>query len=215
MHPGIEAALDLAREYDIELPDRVPEANKAQERREKEGSYLKQAQVCHKALSHYTNVAEWWEKRGFGEELRKRFLLGTNRDGTVAVIPFWYRGRVQGHIRRKLRGEPKYLYPRTEEFPGGHRPLFVPGAVLGDVFLVEGIVDALSCAALGRSVIAVGSTGISQEQMRELRKLPGPIYVIPDADEEGARASREWVRELYPKALLCPADYEKRETEDA
>ena len=205
----VEAALDLAREFGVELPETNPEAqSKAQERRKKEDLYLQQAQACHKALSIYETVAEWWEKRGFGEELQKRFLLGANKGGTMAVIPFWNRGRVKGLIRRKLRDEPnKYLYPSAEDFPGGHRPLFIPGPVRVGAFLVEGIIDALALAASGESAVAIGGTGISQEQLRELERFPGPLYILPDADVEGAAATREWVRLLYPKALLCPAEY--------
>jgi DNA primase len=114
---------------------------------------------------------------------------------------------VRGLIWRKLDGEPKYLYPKAEDFPGGYRPLFIPGPVGASSFLVEGIVDALAVAALGESAVAIGVTGISWEQLRELEGLPGPLYILPDADDEGAAAAREWVRHLYPKALLCPAEY--------
>jgi len=204
----IEAALDLAREFGVELPEMSPEAQrKAQERRKKEDLYLQQARECHKALSLHEAVARWWEKRGFGEELRERFLLGTNKDARAAVIPFWSTGRVQGLIRRKFEGKPKYLYPEAEEFPRGHRPLFIPGPVRAGAFLVEGIIDALALVASGESAVAIGGTGISREQLRELERLPGPLYILPDADEEGATAAREWVRHLYPKALLCPPEY--------
>jgi DNA primase len=105
----LEAALDLAREFGIELPEASPEASqKARERRDKEDLHLQQAKACHGALDRHPRVMEWWETRGFGQELRERFLLGTNKEGTAAVIPFWHRGRVQGLIRRKLEGEPKY-----------------------------------------------------------------------------------------------------------
>jgi DNA primase len=205
---AFEAALDLAREYSIELPQQDPQAQKkAQEGREKESRYLKQARACHRALDTYPGVAEWWDGRGFGEEHRERFLLGTNRDGTAAAIPYWHGGRVKGLIRRKLSGKPKYVYPKLEEFPEGYRPLFIPGPVCAGAFMVEGVLDALAIAALGESAVAVGGTGISNEQMRGLRNVPGPLYVLPDADEEGAKAAREWVRKLYPKALLCPAEY--------
>ncbi len=40
-----------------------------------------------------------------------------------------------------------------------------------------------------------------------MKRFPGPLYILPDADEEGDEAAREWVRRLYPKALLCPAEY--------
>jgi DNA primase len=204
----IEAALNLAREYRIELPEQDPEARrKAQQLRKKEDLYLGQARACHKAFDRHPHVAEWWQERGFGEELRKKFLLGTNEDGTAVVIPFWNRGRVQGLIHRKLKGAPKYLYPNTDDFVRGYRPLFIPGSLRGDTYLVEGIVDALALAALGESSVAVGGTGLSAQQIQELERLSGSLYILPDADEEGAKAARTWARELYPKALVCPAEY--------
>ena len=204
----MEAAFDLAREYGVELPELDPKAReKAQERREKEDLYLKQAEVCHRALSRHPGVVAWWEGRGFDEELRERFLLGVNRDGMAAVIPYWYRGRVHGLIRRKLAGEPKYLYPKAEEFAGGYRPLFVVGPTHSEVCLVEGPVDALAVAALGEGAIAVGGSSTSEVQRRELEATPGPVYMLPDDDGAGAKAAREWARELYPKTLACPPEY--------
>jgi DNA primase len=206
-HP-IEAALDLAREFGIELPEQSPEAKeKARARRETEDLLIKQARACHRALEKHPRVRAWWEQRGFGREDQERFLLGSNKDGTAAVVPFWRSGRVQGLIRRKLEGEPKYLYPKAGEFPGGYRPPFVSGPVRAGTVLVEGILDALAATILGESAAAVGGTGISAEMARELDRFPGPLYVFPDADEKGAEAARKWVRELYPKALLCPPEY--------
>lgn len=206
----IEAALDLAHEYGMPLPDCDPDAQKkASERRQKEADYARQATVCHQALSLHPNVAEWWQRRGFDEELRERFLLGANRDGSAAVIPFWHHGRIQGLIRRQLEGEPKYLLPKAEDFPSGHRPLFIPGSTHSDLYLVEGYVDALALAALGLSAIAPGGTGISELQRAEVERLKGTLFIFPDADKEGANASRQWAREFYPKAKLCPTKYGK------
>jgi DNA primase len=73
--------------------------------------------------------------------------------------------------------------------------------------LVEGFIDALAVAALGESVVAIGGTGISREQTRELERISSSLYILPDSDEEGAEAAHEWVRKLYPKGLLCPAEY--------
>ena len=204
----IEAALDLAQEFGVELPEQSPEAReKARERRETEDLYLGQARACHRALERHTLVRKWWEQRGFGRGQQERFLLGSNKDGTAAVIPYWRGGRVQGLIRRKLKGEPRYLYPSAEMFPGDNRPLFILGPVRAGAVLVEGIVDATAAAALGESVAAVGGTGMSKEQVREVGRFPGPLYVFPDADKEGSEAGRKWTRELYPRALLCPAEY--------
>jgi DNA primase len=205
----VEASVDLAREFGIELPEVSPEARqKARERRDKEDLYLQQARACHGALPRHPRVAELWEARGFGQELRETFLLGANKDGTAAVIPFWHRGRVQGLIRRKLAGEPRYILPKAEEFPGGYRPLFIPGPVDREVFLVEGYIDAL--ATTGRSTIAIGGTDISEAQSAELRKVlseDATIYILPDDDESGKEAARTWGRQFFPNAKICAASY--------
>lgn len=207
---SIEAALDLAREYGVEVPQADPETRRlAAERREKEDNHLTLARACHKALEKHPRVRRWWENRGFGSELRERFLLGANRDGTEAVIPYWNRGRVHALVRRKLEGEPRYRYPKAEEFPSGYRPLFVPGEVTGrkDVVLVEGIVDALAGAALGENIVAVGSAEPSARQLEELGRSPGDVYVLPDDDEAGRRAARKSTAALYPIARMCPPEY--------
>ena len=82
------------------------------------------------------------------------------------------------------------------------------------MFLVEGYVDALALVAIGYGAAAVGGTGMSEVQVEEAKRLPGALYVLPDADEEGRKAGRSWARELYPKALLCPDDYEKEAQDD-
>jgi DNA primase len=215
LRPGMEAALDLAREYGVDLPTVSAEAKeKAERRRNLEAAFLARAQEHHETLSLHPRVVEWWEGRGFDEELRERFLLGATDGGEAASIPFWSRGRVQGLIRRKLEGEPKYVLPKKEEFPLSYRPLFVPSAVKGGMFLAEGYIDALALAALGYGVAAVGGTRPNQEQLGELKQLPGQIYVLPDADEEGRKSAWRLVEELYPKAMLCPPEYERKETKD-
>jgi DNA primase len=215
LRPGMEAALDLAKEYGVDLPTVSAEAKeKAERRRQQEAEYLKQAEEYHEALLRYPGVVEWWEGRGFDEGLREKFLLGGTDDGHAATIPFWNRGRVHGIVRRKLEGEPKYVLPKKEDLPAGYRPLFVPSRVREGMFLVEGYVDALALSALGYGVAAVGGTYLNQKQLEELKRLPGQIYVLPDADEEGRKAARRWVEELYPKAMLCPPEYERKGTND-
>jgi DNA primase len=215
LRPGTEAALDLAREYSVDLPTVSAEAKeKAERRRQQEAEYLKQAEEYHEALEQYPSVVDWWEGRGFYEGLREKFLLGVTDDGAEATIPFWNRGRVHGIVRRKLEGEPKYVLPEKQDFPAGYRPLFVPGRVREEMFLVEGYVDALALSALEYGVAAVGGTYLNQKQLEELKRLPGRIYVLPDADEEGEKAARRWVEELFPKALLCPPEYDRKGTND-
>jgi DNA primase len=163
----IEAAFDLAREFNIRLPEMSEEARqKYEEHREKQADDLKAAQACHSALDKHPHVREWWEGRGFGKELQERFLLGSNRDGTKAVIPFWRRGKIEGLIHRKLEGEPKYILPNAEEFPEGYKPLFVPGPLKGEISLVEGYIDGLAVAATGKSTIAIGGRTSPKPRVR-------------------------------------------------
>jgi DNA primase len=209
----IDAAFDLAREFNIQLPVLSEEARqKHEERRQAEQDHLEEARARHAGLEKHSKVAKWWEGRGFTDELRQKFLLGSNKDGTEAVIPFWRRGRVVGLIRRKLEGEPKYILPEKAEFPEGHRPLFIPGSTGTEVYLVEGFIDALGVAASGKSVIAVGGTGISRDQVEELGTTLLPddvkkIYILPDDDAQGREAGREWALLFFPKGSVCPANY--------
>jgi DNA primase len=222
-HP-IEAALDLAREFNIRLPKMSEEGRqKAEAKRREEVVNLISARAFREVLvgSHddpthrepprAPEVRKWWEGRGFGPELLERFILGADDRTTTATVPFWYRGRVQGLIHRKLEGEPKYILPKAEKFPEGHRPLFIPAPITGELFLVEGYLDGLAVAATDRSVAAIGGTNASEEQLAELRKISGSgsrkIYILPDRDEAGAEAATMWARALYPAAKICPADY--------
>jgi putative DNA primase/helicase len=201
---SIEAALDLAHEYNIPIPDHDPEAQQqAQARREKETTFAQQVKTYHQSLD--ARSIEWWVGRGFAPELQQRFLLGAN--ATAAVIPFWHRGRVCGLIRRQFSGEPKYLLSAAQEFPCGYKPLFIIKGATDYYLVVEGFIDALALAALGFSAIAIGGTGISDEQLAELKTIKAKLYLLPDADEPGTQAGRDWVSKLYPKAKLCPTEY--------
>jgi DNA primase len=207
-HP-IEAARDLAREYNIELPEWLPEAErKAEEWRKREAECMREAEERHRGLERHLHMREWWRSRGFDEELQKRYLLGASADGRAAAIPFWHRGRVQGIILRNLdEDEPKYMLPEGESLPDGRRPLFIPGRVSSDSYVVEGSIDALALDALGESVVAVGGTHPNEAQLRELKRLPGGLYILFDDDKAGHDAARELARKLYPKARICPARY--------
>ena len=165
----IEAALDLAREFNVRLPEMNAESRqRAEERRQKEADALEMARCVHAAMEEHRHQArEWWVSRGFCADSRQRFLLGSTGFGPVppaAIIPFWHRGRVMGLIRRQIEGNPKYILPKAEEFTDGYKPLFVPGPLGREIFLVEGYIDALAIAASDRSAIAIGGTEISDAQ---------------------------------------------------
>jgi hypothetical protein len=193
----IEAALDLARAFSVRLPEFSEEGRrKAEERR-------KQEDAQHATAKEYHGVVG-----GSGIHSRASGAVPARGRSGAATIPFWTRGgRVQGVIHRKYEGEPKYKLPKAEEFPEGYRPLFIPTPIQEELFLVEGYIDALAIAATGRSAIAVGGTNASEEQIAELRKISGRIYILPDRGESGRDAAIRWARTLYPTAKICPANY--------
>src|SRR5215211_8918426 len=71
----IEAALDLAREFGIELPEISEQARKKAERvRQQHDRASRLARACHAALEQQPTVRDYWTKRGFGPELQGRYL---------------------------------------------------------------------------------------------------------------------------------------------
>jgi DNA primase len=215
----VEAALDLAQAFGVSLPELSDEGRQSiAERREAEARHQSAAKASHRALERHGGVREWWSTRGFGHELRNRFLLGANKDGTEAVIPFWSGGRVLFLIRRKLQGEPRYIRASSEELPDGYKPLFIPGPLGCELFLVEGFIDALAVAATGRTAVAVGRTKMSVPQRGELQRIMSPesvIHILPDAHESGSEAARTWGREFFPQVKMCTAHYGEGATDIA
>src|SRR5215212_3430501 len=205
-----EAALDLAKARGIQLPQYSAEQRAAYEaRRKAEEANLEEARKMHDSLTKRSTVREWWESRGFDAELRERYLLGA-ADARTASIPFWSGGRVQGVLRRKLQGDPKYLVPAAEDLPGGHKPLLTfLSNDSGIAFLVEGVIDAVALAACGLDAVAVVGTHMSGEQRAELPDRPFLILPDKDPDGDGEEAARRWARNLYPNARICDADYGK------
>jgi DNA primase len=206
----VEAALDLAREFSVQLPEFSEEGRKkAKQRRLQEDTQYALAKEYHDLLEEDARAREWWKGRGFDDDLQKRFLLG----GTTgaATIPFFTRGgRVAGVIERRYEGESKkYIVPKAEDLPDGRKPLFIPAPLGREIHLTESYTDALAVAATGKSVIAVGGTNASEEQIAELRKIArsSKVYILPHRDEGGAIAATTWARALYPAARICPADY--------
>jgi DNA primase len=198
------AAVSLAAAFDIRLPEMNEEQRKKpEEDRRRQASHLQVARTCHERLKKFGSVCGWCESRGFTADLRERFLLGA-MNGNEATVPIWHRGKVLGIIKRKLSGEPKYLLPE------GQKPLFVPGKISGDIFLVEGYIDALAVAACGSSVVAVGGTNMSAAQAEDLSRVRpegSTLYILADADDGGDGAARRWGRDFFPSGKICPREY--------
>jgi len=208
------AAQDLASEYGIELPQSDPEAlRRYEKRRQKVDMWACTANRNRETLLKQGSpisqqAREYLSGRGFTEEHWERFMLGV--DGKRVTIPYFFGGQIHEQVARAITGdlEPKYLYPKAEEFPLGRRPLFMQESPRAQEYLlVEGFFDQLAAAVLDIPAIAAGSAGFSKEQMADLLDMAakGATFVInADKDERGRERARKMLEKLYPYARIMP-----------
>jgi CHC2 zinc finger len=213
-----EAARDLAQNRRVPLPETDPEAvERIKERRRREDVALGRAEANHRRLEQEQGKSpqarkarEYLEGRGFGKNLRLKFLLGVTRGGDIS-IPYWSGGRVHGIVRRTWGGDGrgKYMVPRTEEMPLGRKPLMIKDALPAGciVLQVEGFLDHLALCAAGIPSIGIGCAKPSADQIEDMKDLirrDHEIVVLPDNDKEGTgvKAARRTVQRLYPSARM-------------
>jgi len=126
---------------------------------------------------------------------------GYHRFNNYIVFPMYdrqytltgYAGRYWGDAKKD--SHPKYM--RSERLAG--RALF-PYHILrgsGTLYLVEGYFDALVLVSHGRDAIAVGTGGLSPEDMSMLIDRYSEINVVLDGDQAGHKATVRWAIE-YP-----------------
>ena len=82
------------------------------------------------------------------------------------------------------------------------------------VYVVEGQLDALACCQAGVAAVAIGSTYLSQRQVRELgwvlRRHSKQLIAWGDADEPGTILN-EWLRTAGAKLCVAPAFHDAGE----
>lgn len=162
------------------------------------------------------------KKKGYKVELLERVGLVVKKNGGGYYDKFRGRlmfplhdasGRVVGFTSRVLpelakEGEPKYLNsPETEIY---HKGKMLYGFYQGKkaireskrVVLVEGQMDMISSFGSGMGeTVAVGGTGITEDQIEMLARLVSKIYISLDADDAGYAAIKRAV-ELSEKRGL-------------
>jgi DNA primase len=122
------------------------------------------------------------------------------------------RGKVLGFGARSMRDDqgPKYVNTSENELYHKGRQLFGidhargPAARAGRVVAVEGYTDVLALHQAGvTETVAIMGTALTQEQMAELGRAAGTVYLALDADRAGqdamlraARAAKERKLEL-------------------
>ncbi|HEV2074891.1 MAG TPA: DNA primase, partial [Thermoleophilaceae bacterium] len=107
------------------------------------------------------------------------------------------RGRVLGFGARAVREDqqPKYLNTSENELYHKGRQLFgidrarSAAATAGRVVVVEGYTDVLALHEAGlEETVAIMGTALTQEQLAELHRAAGTVYLALDADRSGQEA---------------------------
>jgi len=205
-----EAAKDLARAYNLTLPDLDPAAaERHRKRREKEESHANTVEANHERLysERGSKALAYLEGRGFGRDAQKRLLLGATPKGHVS-IPYWSGPAIHGVTVRKTDGStPKYLFCTKEELPLGRKPLLtIEAPKASEYILVEGVLDAPALSVLGYKAIGFGGGVASSEMVEDLLDMgrKGARFVIlPDDDERGRGNGIKMAEKLYPYARLA------------
>lgn len=132
---------------------------------------------------------------GYYDKFRSRLMFPL-QDSAGRVVGFT--GRVLPSLAKE--GEPKYLNsPETEIY---HKGKMLYGFYQAKktirekkrVVLVEGQMDQISSFASGISeTVAVGGTGITEDQMELMARLATKIYVSLDADDAGYAAIKRTI----------------------
>jgi len=205
-----EAAKDLARAYNLTLPDLDPAAAaRHRKRREKEESHANTVEANHERLysERGAKALAYLEERGFGRDAQKRLLLGATPNGHVS-IPYWSGPAIHGVIERKTDDStPKYLFPTKEKLPLGRKPLLtIEAPKASEYTLVEGSLDVFALWVLGEKAIGFGGGVASKEMVEDLTDMgrKGARFVIlPDDDERGRGNGIKMAEKLYPYARLA------------
>jgi DNA primase len=120
------------------------------------------------------------------------------------------RGKVLGFGARAMRDDagPKYLNSPENELYHKGRQLFgidharAPAARAGRVVAVEGYTDVLALHQAGiTETVAIMGTALTQEQMAELGRAAGTVYLALDADRAGQDAMLRAARAATERKL--------------
>jgi DNA primase len=158
------------------------------------------------APSAWDKVLVGAQRDGFSpEELAAAGLAQRNRNGNLydrfrgrIMFPLAdARGRVLGFGARALRDEqrPKYVNTSENELYHKGRQLFgidharAAAATRGRVVAVEGYTDVLALHQSGiEETVAIMGTALTTDQLAELSRAAGTVYLALDADRAGQEA---------------------------
>ena len=149
------------------------------------------------------------ERRGIGQDIAERFGVGFDeavRCGGVCFPGLIIPTGKHSYIARNTSEELSDI--RFRNF--GKIQLFNSSALYetGAVFIVEGAIDAMSIAEVGRNAVALNSTSNVPTLIQTLKdRLPKarPLLLALDNDDAGRKAQDDLERELLALGIPCAA----------
>lgn len=203
----IEAGKWLSERYSFALPLLSREnAEKAQERRTREGRYAAYAEDAHKALLACPEAMEWLRGRGLTDETIRAAKIGLATAGASdpdlqalsgrIIFPYRRSGRIVGFSGREYRDSPDGQKGPKYRHTAGLDPLYNADRLRGKrCVVVEGIVDALLVEQGGLHACAISGTNIKDEWLSLVGKDTELILCL-DGDEAGRKGTRKGIPTL-------------------
>lgn len=158
------------------------------------GKYKAYIESCQAAVSK----TDYFNRRGFSEDIVKRFSLGYDEKAGVIVIPYDRQGDY--YLTRSIEGK-TFRKPKSDD--AGVEPIYNKAALYSGgkpCFVCESPIDAISIMTAGSdmcSAVALGGTGHRKLiEAVEAKKPTCTVILSFDNDEAGKQATERTAEEL-------------------
>lgn len=185
-----EAIRMLAEEIGLILGSKQTEEN-AQKEKLSIDQIIAYVEICHQ----HSNLTSYFADRGISASLISKYKVGFDVENNAVVFPIVIDGQIVSYLKRNLDNDkPRY------EFPKGSNAIpfnvdLLKDEKQTDIFIVEGIFDALTIeAAIKQPAIALNGCENQKEFLQVLNQLKPKgkkFYILFDNDEAGNKAAKQ------------------------
>ena len=165
-----------------------------------------EAQVYHQMLKEKFLANELRESNLFYSDGREVFGFVTPK-GNIAyfTLPNISKGKIID-IQGRIYPYPEIdisSFPKYKNLSGTKEEIFNPDVwSQEEIFICEGIVDAISLIQLGYPAVAIyGASGLKEQWLNNLKE-PSRVYFVLDNDEAGFPKAKEYALKIGIKARL-------------
>lgn len=202
LHEGLTEFTDQAKRaaeitgisLSLEEKPRPQKEDKPADQPPVHGKYKAYIESCQAAASK----TDYFNRRGFSEDIVKRFSLGYDEKAGVIVIPYDRQGDY--YLTRSIEGK-TFRKPKSDD--AGVEPIYNKAALYNGgkpCFVCESPIDAISIMTAGSdmcSAVALGGTGHRKLiEAVEAKKPTCTVILSFDNDEAGKQATERTAEEL-------------------